>query len=102
MATISNKIWDLNKELWEHHDGVLHRNDNAVRTLENEHLDIDIANIIEESKLIPRQFLPATDKRCFQKRTWTKIQKKTFPQKKKWYLQATVILQDNMKGGTSG
>jgi len=53
MATISNKIWDLNKELWEHRNDVLHKNDNAVRTLENERLDTDIANIIEEIKLIP-------------------------------------------------
>jgi len=85
MATISNKIWDLNKELWEHRNDVLHKNDNAIRTLENERLDTDIANIIEEIKLIPRQFLPATDKRFFQKRTLIKIQKKKFPQKRKWY-----------------
>jgi len=31
-----------------------------------------------------------------------KIQKKKFPQKRKWYRQATVILRDYMKGGTSG
>ena len=32
MASISNKIWELNKELWEHrNDDVLHTNDNAVR-----------------------------------------------------------------------
>jgi len=102
MATISNKIWDLNKELWEHRNDVLHKNNNAVRTLENERLDTDIANIIEEIKLIPRQFLPATDKRYFQKRTLIKIRNKKFPQKRKWYRQATVILRDYMKGGTSG
>jgi len=102
MATRSNKIWDLNKELWEHHNNVLHKNDNAVRTLENERLDTDIANIIEEIKLIPRQILPATDKRFFQKRTLIKIWKEKFLQKRKWYRQATVILRDYMKGGTSG
>jgi len=97
MTTISNTIWDLNKELWEHRNDVLHKNDNAVRTLENERLDTDIANIIEEIKLIPRQFLPATDKRFFQKRTLIKIRKKKFPQKRKWYRQATVILRDYTK-----
>ena len=51
--------------------------------------------------LIPRQFLPATDKRFFQQRTWNKIQKKKFPQKRKWFRQATAILLDYMKGGTS-
>jgi len=102
MATISNKIWDLNKKLWEHRNDVLHKNDNTIRTLENERLDTDIANIIEEIKLIPRQFLPATDKRFFQKRTLMKIRKKKFPKKRKWYRQATVILRDYMKGGTSG
>jgi len=85
MATISNKIWDLTNEFWEHHTNVLHKNDNAVRTFENERLDTDIANIIEEIKLIPRQFLPAMDKRFFQKRTLIKIQKKKFPQMRKWY-----------------
>jgi len=74
----------------------------CFRTLENERLDIAIANIIKEIKLIPRQFLPATDKRFFQKRTLIKIQKKKFPQKRKWHRQATVILRDYMKGGTSG
>jgi len=102
MATISNKIWDLNKELWEHRNDVLHKNDNAVRTLENERLDTDIANIIEEIKLIPRKFLPTTDKRFFHRRTLMKIRTKKFLQKRKWYRQATVILRDYIKGGTSG
>jgi hypothetical protein len=53
MATISNKIWDLNKKLWEHRNDVRHKHNNVVRKAENEHLDMDIANIIEVMKLIP-------------------------------------------------
>jgi hypothetical protein len=45
MASISNRIWELNKEHWEHRNDVLHKNDNAVRKAENARLDIDIANI---------------------------------------------------------
>jgi hypothetical protein len=101
LASISNKIWDLNKELWEHRNDVLHKNENAVKQADNDRLDIDIANIIEENKLIPRQFLPNTDKRFFQKKTIENIQRKKYPQKRKWYLQATAILRDYMRGGTS-
>ena len=74
LAAISNKIWEINKELWEHRNDVLHKNNNAVRKADNERLAIDIANIIEEIKLIPQQFLPATDKCFFQQRTITKNQ----------------------------
>ncbi len=101
LASISNKIWDLNKELWEHRNDVLHKNENAVRQADNVRLDIDIANIIEEIKLIPRQFLPATDKRFFQQKTIDNIHRKKYPQKRKWYRQATAIIRDYMRGGTS-
>jgi len=37
------------------------KNDNAVRKAENARLDIDIANIIDEIKLIPQHFLLAID-----------------------------------------
>jgi len=56
MASIFNKIWELNKEIWEHRNDVLHKNDNAVRKAENARLDIDIAKIIDEIKLIPQMF----------------------------------------------
>jgi len=101
LASLSNKIWDLNKELWEHRNDVLHENKNAVRQADNARLDIDIANIIEEIKLIPRQFLPNTDKRFFQKKTIDNIHRKKYPQKRKWYRQATAIIRDYMRGGTS-
>jgi len=98
MATISNKIWDLNKELWEHPNNVLHKNDNAVRTLENERLwhwhgrnQTDTATISTSH-----------GQDVFPEKTLIKIRKKKFPQKRKWYGQATVILRDYMKGSTSG
>ena len=101
LASLSNKIWDLNKELWEHRNDVLHKNKNAVRQADNARLDIDIENILEEIKLIPRQFLPNTDKRFFQKKTIDNIHRKKYPQKRKWYRQATAIIRDYMRGGTS-
>ena len=73
----------LNQELWEHRSDVLHKDENEVRKADNARLDIDIANIIEEIKLIPRQFLPVTDKRFFQQRTINYIHRKKYPQKRK-------------------
>ncbi len=35
------------------------------------------------------------------KKTIENIQRKKYPQKRKWYLQATAILRDYMRGGTS-
>lgn len=63
MASISNRIWELNKELWEHRNDVLHKNDNAVRKAENARLDIDIANIDTTTILAGHRqtFFPAKD-----------------------------------------